>query len=86
MHFSVHVMSREAAAVAVHVMGMACMAQDLNKESKRIARYRARMESVDKWMSRRHLPKSLRSRIGHHYQEARLSLIPCSTLQYPQLT
>ena len=29
---------------------------------------------VDKWMSRRHLPKSLRSRIGHHYQEARLSL------------
>ena len=51
--------------------GMACLAQDLNKESKRIARYRARMESVDKWMSRRHLPKSLRSRIGHHYQEVR---------------
>ena len=45
--------------------------QDLNKESKRIARYRARMDSVDKWMSKRHLPKSLRSRIGHHYQEVR---------------
>jgi len=43
--------------------------QDLNKESKRIARYRARMESVDKWMGKRHLPKSLRTRIGHHYQE-----------------
>lgn len=29
------------------------------------------MDSVDKWMSKRHLPKSLRSRIGHHYQEVR---------------
>lgn len=29
------------------------------------------MDSVDKWMSKRHLPKSLRARIGHHYQEVR---------------
>ena len=43
--------------------------QDLNKESKRIARYRARMEAVDKWMSKRSLPKGLRQRIGHYYQE-----------------
>lgn len=46
-------------------------AQDLNKESKRIARYRARMEAVDKWMSKRSLPKGLRQRIGQYYQEAR---------------
>lgn len=45
--------------------------QDLNKESKRIARYRSRMESVDKWMSKRSLPKGLRMRIGQYYQEAR---------------
>ena len=43
--------------------------QDLNKESKRISRYRARMDAVDKWMGKHHLPKSLRTRIGHHYQE-----------------
>ena len=46
--------------------------QDLNKESKRIARYRARMDAVDKWMGKHHLPKSLRTRIGHHYQEVNL--------------
>jgi hypothetical protein len=45
--------------------------QDLNKESKRIARYRSRMEAVDKWMSKRSLPKGLRTRIGQYYQEAR---------------
>ena len=48
--------------------------QDLNKESKRIARYRARMDAVDKWMGKHHLPKSLRTRIGHHYQEVKLAL------------
>ena len=64
MQFSVPVVSDEAAEVAVCMMGVACLAQDLNKESKRIARYRARMESVDKWMSRRHLPKSHASGAG----------------------
>ncbi|BDA50689.1 probable potassium/sodium hyperpolarization-activated cyclic nucleotide-gated channel [Coccomyxa sp. Obi] len=42
---------------------------DLNKESKRIAKYRARMESVDKWMGKRGLSKKLRHLIGQHYQE-----------------
>ena len=71
-----HSLCIAAAAVGMRMVSiMACLAQDLNKESKRIARYRARMEQVDKWMSRRHLPKSLRSRIGHHYQEVSLSLI-----------
>ena len=51
---------------------MGLPAQDLNKESKRIARYRTRMEAVDKWMSKRSLPKGLRHRIGHYYQEVRL--------------
>lgn len=32
---------------------------------------RARMEAVDKWMAKRHLPHSLRHRIGQHYQEVR---------------
>ena len=27
------------------------------------------MDAVDKWMGKHHLPKSLRTRIGHHYQE-----------------
>ena len=57
--------------------------QDLNKESKRIARYRARMESVDKWMGKRHLPKSLRARIGHHYQEV-YSHMSCNASSTPQ--
>ena len=84
MQFSMHELSSLAVAVAVPVMSIvACMPQDLNKESKRIARYRARMEQVDKWMSRRHLPKSLRSRIGHHYQEVRLSLSPAEVCDVP---
>lgn len=78
MQPSVHNMSGVAAVVAMRLTGiMGCLLQDLNKESKRIARYRARMEQVDKWMSRRHLPKSLRSRIGHHYQEVRLRFTIC---------
>ena len=36
-----------------------------------MARYRARMEVVDKWMAKRHLPLKLRSRIGHYYAEVR---------------
>ncbi|CAL8465088.1 g4623 [Coccomyxa elongata] len=42
---------------------------DLNKESKRIAKYRTRMESVDKWMGKRGLSKKLRHLIAQHYQE-----------------
>ncbi|CAL8463823.1 g3357 [Coccomyxa elongata] len=42
---------------------------DLNKESKRIAKFRSRMENVDKWMGKRGLPTRLRMRIGQHYQE-----------------
>ena len=63
--------------------GFLAALQDLNKESKRIARYRARMEAVDKWMGRRHLPKSLRARIGHHYQEVQ-SLSSPSIMQQQQ--
>ena len=36
-----------------------------------MARYRTRMEVVDKWMAKRHLPLKLRSRIGHYYAEVR---------------
>ena len=61
-------------SVSVACVWRAC--QDLNKESKRIARYRARMEAVDKWMSKRSLPKGLRHRIGHYYQE--VCLQPCA--------
>jgi hypothetical protein len=32
------------------------------------------MEAVDKWMGKRALPKSLRQRIGQHYQEVRLRM------------
>lgn len=46
--------------------------QHMSKESERVARYRARMEVVDKWMAKRRLPVKLRSRIGHYYAEARL--------------
>ena len=59
---------------------ISAFAQDLNKESKRIARYRARMDSVDKWMGKHHLPKSLRTRIGHHYQEV-TSTCPAAALR-----
>ncbi len=59
--------------------------QDLNKESKRISRYRARMDAVDKWMGKHHLPKSLRTRIGHHYQEVTLSSHTMSSLQTSSL-
>jgi hypothetical protein len=45
--------------------------QHMSKESERVARYRARMEVVDKWMAKRRLPLKLRSRIGHYYAEAR---------------
>lgn len=41
----------------------------MSKESQRVARYRTRMDSVDKWMAKRRLPLKLRSRIGHYYAE-----------------
>ena len=52
----------------------ACLpcAQHMSKESQRVARYRARMETVDKWMAKRRLPLKLRSRIGHYYAEVNL--------------
>ena len=49
-----------------------CRAQHMSKESQRVARYRARMETVDKWMAKRRLPLKLRSRIGHYYAEVSL--------------
>ncbi len=49
---------------------MGCV-QHMSKESQRVARYRTRMEVVDKWMAKRRLPLKLRSRIGHYYAEVR---------------
>ena len=53
--------------------------QHMSKESQRVARYRTRMETVDKWMAKRHLPLKLRSRIGHYYAEVR----SCHSINHP---
>ena len=55
--------------------------QDLSKDHKQIARFRSRMEAVDKWMSKRSLPKKLRERIAHYYQDVRtprMQPAPCT--------
>ena len=52
------------------------MLQELSKDHKRIARFRTRMEAVDKWMSKRSLPKRLRERIAHYYQDVRSFPVP----------
>jgi hypothetical protein len=50
---------------------MHCPPQELSKDHKRIARFRTRMEAVDKWMAKRSLPKGLRQRIAVYYQDVR---------------
>ena len=47
---------------------VACF-QRLSKDAKAAVLFRNRMESVDKWMSYRGLPRPLRSRIGNYYAE-----------------
>ena len=58
--------------------------QRLSQDAKQAVLYRGRMESVDKWMSQRHLPIRLRNRIANFYAEVRTQNLPC--LQYSPIT
>ena len=63
-----------------------CFVQRLSQDAKQAILFRGRMESVEKWMSNRHLPRRLRSRIANYYAEvhtppmriATISLLLCS--------
>ena len=74
---------KNPACLTLHVLpDKACTAvQHMSKESQRVARYRTRMEVVDKWMAKRHLPLKLRSRIGHYYAEVCSCQTACIALQ-----
>ena len=59
---------------------MRCV-QELSKDHKRIARFRTRMEAVDKWMAKRSLPKGLCQRIAVYYQDVRALISCCSCVR-----
>ena len=43
--------------------------QNLSKDAKKANLFRQRMETIDKWMDQRHLPKRLRRQISKYYAE-----------------
>ncbi|KAK9807740.1 hypothetical protein WJX72_007807 [[Myrmecia] bisecta] len=47
--------------------------QRVSKDAHQAALFRGRMDAVDKWMRKRHLPRKLRQRIGAYYAEEWLS-------------